>query len=775
LSQNEPDEPQPSTSFSADDHTYSLDSPSKFKRKWLQSEERLESTSKRLHAAEKRESRLEGTVAKLVDEMKTLKTINDETCQLLNVFSDLPLHMFQKSDGNYSDEVKRFATTLKFYSSKAYDFVKDELHLPLPSKRTICRWLSHVSGKPGFTKEAWLLMEKRLEGSDAYRYRTCLLMLDEMSIRKHTSWNVHEGLPEGFVDVGAGCIDGDMAPVAKNVLVFMLVGIYGAWKLPVGYFLVSELTSDLQQNLLQTCFEKIHEHNIECVAVVCDGSYVNQSTFSHFGAKFIGTDICPYFTNPAVPGKRVYLIFDVCHMIKLLRNALAMYKSFELPGKGTISWDYVEKLQNVQKADGLRAANKLTDDHLHFEQAKMKVRLAVQVFSQSVATSLDFMRSIGQTGFENSEATADFIRLCDRLFDSLNSRTSRARGSKSALNLGNFEYVSDFLMSAKATLLSLHCPDGQPLHRSKRRLCVVGLCASIDSILTVSYDLLQTGFCKYVLTYRFSQDHLELFFNAVRQSLGQNNNPTASQFKSAYRALLTRAGVKPTSAGNVDPQVPTELLQVSPIESCQLHDSSGTAAELVEFNSMSDFIADESFMQDVLSLSQYTTNVLCYIAGFVVRKMLHTVQCDECRYSLVCHSSERQCASDELCLLRLKTHGGLIIASDDVCRVIKVCEATLRSSVDTQALTHCLRSVTQLELQCMMALASITVFDSLKDHALDTRAADNVDDHVYHLKRLIIKHFMCLRRCHAFREFSRKAAGKSVRKKLSKTVLFKHQ
>jgi len=190
---------------------------------------------------------------------------------------------------------------------------------------------------------------------------------------------------------------------------------------------------------------------------------------------------------------------------------------------------------------------------------------------------------------------------------------------------------------------------------------------------------------------------------------------------------------------------------------------------------MSEFIADESFVQDVVTVSRYTANVLCYIAGFVVRKLLHVVQCDECRYSLVCHSLQRQCASEELCLLRLKTHGGLIVASDDVCQIIKVCEATLRSSVDTQALTHCLRSVTHLELQCMSALASVDVFACLNDHALDTRAAEDVDDHVYHLKKLIIKHFLCLRRCHAFREFSRKATGQSVRKKLSKTVLFKHQ
>jgi len=86
--------------------------------------------------------------------------------------------MFQKADGGYSDEMKRFAATRKFYSAKAYDFVKDELKLPLPSKRSIYRWLSCISGKPGFAEEAWKLMANRLQGDDAYRYKTCVLMLD---------------------------------------------------------------------------------------------------------------------------------------------------------------------------------------------------------------------------------------------------------------------------------------------------------------------------------------------------------------------------------------------------------------------------------------------------------------------------------------------------------------------------------------------------------------------------------------------------------------------
>jgi len=39
---------------------------------------------------------------------------------------------------------------------------------------------------------------------------------------------------------------------------------------------------------------------------------------------------------------------------------------------------------------------------------------------------------------------------------------------------------------------------------------------------------------KYLLTYKFSQDHIELFFGAVRSTGGFNNNPTA------YKRLLMR-------------------------------------------------------------------------------------------------------------------------------------------------------------------------------------------------------------------------------------------
>lgn len=45
---------------------------------------------------------------------------------------------------------------------------------------------------------------------------------------------------------------------------------------------------------------------------------------------------------------------------------------------------------------------------------------------------------------------------------------------------------------------------------------------------------------KYLITYRLSQDHLELFFGAIRSKSGYNNNPTARQFEAAYKRLIVK-------------------------------------------------------------------------------------------------------------------------------------------------------------------------------------------------------------------------------------------
>ena len=66
---------------------------------------------------------------------------------------------------------------------------------------------------------------------------------------------------------------------------------------------------------------------------------------------------------------------------------------------------------------------------------------------------------------------------------------------------------------------------------------------------------------RYLLTYKFSQDHLELFFGAVRAAGGCNNNPTAYNFLSIYKRLLLRSSIQ-GGKGNVTPRDDTTILHL---------------------------------------------------------------------------------------------------------------------------------------------------------------------------------------------------------------------
>ncbi|XP_039678901.1 uncharacterized protein LOC120573306 isoform X2 [Perca fluviatilis] len=66
---------------------------------------------------------------------------------------------------------------------------------------------------------------------------------------------------------------------------------------------------------------------------------------------------------------------------------------------------------------------------------------------------------------------------------------------------------------------------------------------NIDTLMLMIPELLQVQ--RYVLTYRFSQDHLELLFNSIRASGGWNNHPSARQFQAIFHRLMVRFGVSP--------------------------------------------------------------------------------------------------------------------------------------------------------------------------------------------------------------------------------------
>lgn len=76
-------------------------------------------------------------------------------------------------------------------------------------------------------------------------------------------------------------------------------------------------------------------------------------------------------------------------------------------------------------------------------------------------------------------------------------------------------------------------------------------------------DFVVDGSMEYILTYKFSQDHLETFFSCVRSTGGYNDNPTATQFKAAYKKLLHHNEVKSSADANCVALDDTNILTVS--------------------------------------------------------------------------------------------------------------------------------------------------------------------------------------------------------------------
>lgn len=602
------------------------------------------------------------------------------------------------------------------------------------------------------------MLAAKVKGPDGFNYGQCSVMLDAMNIRKRVDWDRSSNKMTGFVDLGVGGLDCDTQAEATEVLVIMAVGLMGYWKVPLGYFLTHGLSAQLQVQLLKLALQKLYEAGVMCVCVVMDGCSVNQAMVKLLSCSLEPSNLVTSFEHPCAPDMSVSVIFDACHMLKLIRNMLCQYGSINAPGIGTINWSYIVKLHELQQKEGLRAANRLTSAHVFFDQQKMKVKLAAQALSSSVASALSFVRRLGIPGFEGSEATEYFISVVDRLFDIFNSRSPRAKGFKRPLNLSNIDSNFQFLEQAKAFLLSLKTTSGLNVYNSKRSLSVIGFVVNITSLLEMAPRLLSTSKMKYLLTYKFSQDHLELYFSCVRRAGGWNNNPSAKQYAAIHRRLLSRAGVSIGTTGNVLPQDETELLVI--------HDDERPNKSCFEQPQI-----DAEFNPSCIAnmhLSPFVDDVVGYIAGWVVRKVQQRLKCIDCMECLV----SRADGEASSCLIQVKNNGGLVVPSKGMLEIVKQAERVMRSTLDVSRVQNTSAWGVELEMHVLQCIPR-TIFQDSQQHFDET--CHGVDSHYFSLIRLIVRTYCMVRRFHSVNLTNMGLKGKSVRHHLTKTVLFKGQ
>ena len=554
-------------------------------------------------------------------------------------------------------------------------YFRSKLSLPHPT--SVRNWTSSTDAEPGFLTDVFTELRK-LPLDD----RDCNLVLDSMSIRKQIIWDVKNNKYVGFCDYGNELrLEGSEA-TASEVLVFMLVALKGKWKWPIGYFFVNKVNATIQAQLVRTALTLASGAGVRVWSVTCDGTATNYETLRQLGCDLFKSnyrDIKPFFKHPT-EDCNVWFVPDACHNLKLARNALGTYGSFVSPS-GKIMWCYFQHLVNIQDQLSLKIANKLGHKHIEWKKNIMNVKLAAQTFSASVANAIEFLSDCGVDEFEDSKETVVFTRVMDRILDFLNSRSPFGRGFKAPLTVSNMGYLEKIMIENINYLFQLRDLSGTLLCHSGRKTFLIGLAVSVKSVFDVAKQLLRapTSVFKYMLLYKFSQDHLEIFFSVVRQRSGCNNNPNVLQFVCAMKQILQKNSIT-----------------CSPFANCQAFnsDSVGSVFELRWNRRCSPLLSAESYanatqskqyldlctttVENVMSpkLTEVKDNILFYMCGYVVRKLLCSIACSNCGSMLLeeetdhsyCHKHSYSVLTDN------NNNGGLLHASASVFKVVSATE-----------------------------------------------------------------------------------------------------
>ncbi|KAL3190718.1 hypothetical protein MRX96_018989 [Rhipicephalus microplus] len=119
------------------------------------------------------------------------------------------------------------------------------------------------------------------------------------------------------------------------------------------------------------------------------------------------------------------VIIDPPHIFKCIRNNLLKAGKFLLPGDKEVQHFHFEAMLDYEEQQaGLRAVPKLMKAHIRPNAfQKLSVKLAVQLFTESTTSAMDFYRSREEcVKLRGSKATSDFATRTNILFDCLNSK-----------------------------------------------------------------------------------------------------------------------------------------------------------------------------------------------------------------------------------------------------------------------------------------------------------------------------------------------------------------
>ncbi|KAM9295755.1 DNA transposase THAP9 [Morus bassanus] len=503
-----------------------------------------------------------------------------------------------------------------------------------------------------------------------------------MSLQKQQEWDPQTQRLTGFVDLGAGILDTDEAPLASEAIILMAVGISSPWTAPLGYFFVNSTTGHLLAQLLRQTINKLNNIGITVLAVTSGATACGAETARALGIRIDPERIHCTFQHPPGSAHSITYFFDICHALQLIRNALQCFQKIEWLSD-TVQWQHVVELAALQEQRVLEPCSPKSGRPRSEESYHLKVNLATLLFSEGVADALEHLQKLGLASFQNCSGTIKFVRLMSCLCDVFHGRGPNRRGLEGPLLARNYTKISCLFNEAKSFFVTLTDSMGRYIIKSKRKLGFLSFLLNAESLkwLYANYVCPEGAPSHQLLTYAFSLDPLELFLRALQQACGSSGSPTCTVFQAAYRKLLASCSLAPGSPhcsgsgnmSNLDISLSRRRdLTLGSIRA-QYNPACGRtlateypycAGRLLRGSALSNALTD---------LSLHAQSITC-TAGFIAEQLASDLQCEACLASLFESDESRlRCGS----VLYIKKLGGVSLPSASVYHITSILEQVL--------------------------------------------------------------------------------------------------
>lgn len=317
--------------------------------------------------------------------------------------------------------------------------------------------------------------------------------------------------------------------------------------------------------------------------------------------------------------QKIFVMYDPPHLLKSVRNNFKNYNVL-FDNSKIAKWIHVINLFDIDSKNKYRVAPRLSKAHLETKKfSSMKVKLAAQVLSHSVAAGICLLSTLGQVS-SDATFTADFIGQMDELFDSFNS-TSLTHSKPMASALTHTSNHIDMWKSKIQFIKSWHFINSEG--RYVRAACKNGWILTINAIIQLWEFLKNQGF-QFLLTKRLNQDCLENVFSLIRSKGGFRANPDCCQFLSAFLTLIIFNLIKPINFSNCEND---DNLLTDVFKSYSFTPSMFTTSE-IPTNTLS--VSIPAF-KDVYNVNMMERNAQIYFSGYLAKKVLDIVEnCSYC-------------------------------------------------------------------------------------------------------------------------------------------------